>query len=305
MTASDKKYAGIVIAYNRPESVRDSIDSLLNQTLTPGIVLVVDNSTDSRVEHVVSGMHDRVVYRHNGGNLGPAGSAKVATDILLGMGYEYAVIVGDDRPLPFMDVCEYALSKLLETGAGVVGYGGCKFSKRTAKMRAHTLAEWQDDAEWDDLIDADSIDGERAFFFNLEAARRVGYHDSALFFGFEELDLCLRMKNAGYGVYILRRYADVHRRNQSHEYVRLAKIQTVTRKLKSREVSRQYYSIRNLIYIMLRKEHSGAAAARDSAPAFDQTAARHYSRPTVCSWVCLHVAEGGDSWFPGKARSLR
>lgn len=61
----------IVSAYNRPEMLRSSLQSLVNQTYTELEILVQDDSTNDECTRIVAALNDpRITYTHNRPSLG-------------------------------------------------------------------------------------------------------------------------------------------------------------------------------------------------------------------------------------------
>src|SRR5207244_7593320 len=84
-----------------------------------------------------------------------------------------------------------ALVEHEESVAGV-GLVGARFGRWTGLTR-----RLRDD-ELRGLIDVDVIGGNQLPLLRVGAVRIVGPHDAALFYGFEELELGLRLRRAGF-----------------------------------------------------------------------------------------------------------
>lgn len=75
------RVTAVVTTYDRPESLRDALQSVLGQTRQPEEVLVIDDGTNPATEEVVAAVGgDRVRYHRNPMNLGLAASRNVGLE---------------------------------------------------------------------------------------------------------------------------------------------------------------------------------------------------------------------------------
>jgi hypothetical protein len=103
-------------------------------------------------------------------------------------------------------------------------------------------------------LPVDSVAGGKCLLVNATVVRQSILPDPSLFFGFEELDFCLKVKQAGYDVVVS---PELFLRSRQHsgmlQYVLPSYIPKDVTKL-----WRQYYSTRNLLIILSRNRLYGA-----------------------------------------------
>lgn len=243
------------------------LDRLAAQERPLDSLIVVDNdpaeSARTAVEALATGGAPNgpsVRYVAAGSNIGPAGGIAVGMREVLGQAadVDWVVSLDDDDPPEWPDVFARlaALGHRLRADdprVGAVGIVGGRFSARRAR------AVRVPDDELAGAVPVDWIAGNQFPVYSVAALRHVGVFDERLFFGFEELDFGLRLRAAGYGLYV---DGDLWRRAREVAG-RLGLDPSPSRALDDTSW-RRYYSLRNMIYI-LRKQGAGAGAARLAA----------------------------------------
>ena len=242
-------YSLFVITRNRPSVLKNTLEEIFNQTLPPQSVLIVDNSDNEATLLMYEQANDsRLQYHKVGYNSGPAGGAKIGMEILFAQGYEWVVWGDDDDPPKFNDVIERLFSiipKIDICTIGIIGCLGTRFNFRNG------LTLRVPDNDLKGLIEVDSISGGMFPLLHRNLYNRNIFPNPDLFFGFEELDFCLAVKRANLKIFVSG--DEIYRHRLLHGRLGLIK----KYKLKSKEsLWREYYSTRNLIYILLRKEYS-------------------------------------------------
>lgn len=247
------RFAVFVMTYNRPEILGKTIISLLGQTYQPEKVLVIDNDKNQSAKQVVDKLISfPVSYIATGENVGPAGAAKIGLEILSREGFHWIGWMDDDDPPVFSDSFE----RLLTLGerfpnCGCVGAVGHYFNSKRGLIKRVSDKELEEEGP----LYVDNIAGNMCKIIN---ARVILEKDilpnEKLFFGFEELDFDLRVKNAGFQ---LMADKEIYKRNRVHSN----RIGYQLIRGKKKEVSRlwrEYYSTRNLLYIL--KQHKSFIA---------------------------------------------
>jgi GT2 family glycosyltransferase len=242
-------YSLFIITRNRPSVLKNTIEEIFNQTLPPQSVLIVDNSDNEATQLMYEQTNDsRLQYHKVGYNSGPAGGAKIGMEILFTQGYEWVVWGDDDDPPKFNDVIERLFSiipKIDICTIGIIGCLGTRFNFRNG------LTLRVPDNDLKGLIEVDSISGGMFPMLHRNLYNQNVFPTPDLFFGFEELDFCLAVKRANLKIFVSGN--EIYRHRLLHGRLGLIK----KYKVKSKEsLWREYYSTRNLIYILLRKEHS-------------------------------------------------
>lgn len=249
------RFAVFVMTYHRPETLGKTIVSLLGQTVQPEKILIIDNDPSRSAKAAVEKLAAfPVAYHSTGKNIGPAGAAAIGLNILAEEGYDWIGWMDDDDPPVFSDSFEILLALAQQQiDCGCVGAVGHYFNIKTGLIKR--VAD--EELEGEGCIAVDNIAGGMCKIVNANVVRK--HHilpNEKLFYGFEELEFDLRLKLAGYGLYTDK---VLYKRNRSNAN-RLG--YQLKRGLKKQTSSlwREYYSTRNLLYI-LRQHHSGKAVA--------------------------------------------
>jgi GT2 family glycosyltransferase len=246
---SNKRFAAFVITFNRAEILMDTIDKILTQTLPPEKLLVVDNGATDETKKKLDELYPQVEYYKVGYNAGPAGGDKIGLEILAKEGYQWIFWGDDNDPPPTNDTCE-KLVKLAESygdKCGQVGMVGSRFNKTTGLLHRIT----NDELRKKDHVEVDTIGGGQCKIVNGKSVLKGIVTEEKLFFGFEDLDFDLSQKEAGYkllvhsGLFIACR----------ERWNRLEVASSVARKKDEAVLWRDYYSIRNALFIMKKHRH--------------------------------------------------
>lgn len=271
MSDSARMY-GVLVTFDRPVILADTLDRLTAQTRQLDGLIVVDNGADGSAESVTK-VHAPPVsdlrYVRTKANIGPAGGFALGMREFLDVAEDddWIFLLDDDDPPFFDDAIERASRFAVEQAerdartAGV-GISGGRFDPRRGRV-----VRIGDD-EISGAVPIDHVTGGGLPAYRVGPLRQVGVMRSELFFGFEELDMGLRLTRAGFCV-----YADGEAWKERKEVKRQAGL------LPPEEVSarradsigwrtstpswRRYYSLRNLIQI-LRESGHGLSAARVS-----------------------------------------
>lgn len=261
MTARAVSYAGLMVTYRRPDWLSRSIGAVLRQTTPPAVLVVVDNDADPDVRSYVEGLEppDTILrYAATSSNLGPAGGLQRGLEVLADIDpdAEYVLFLDDDDPLPAPDIVARLLQLRFELGeqvpVGAVGLVGGRWDDRRACIRRPA------DSELSGAVPIDYIGGGQAPLYDRAALEKIGGVDASLFFGFDDLDLGLRLRRAGYTLYA---HGDMWR----HERARHGRLGLEAQPARTGPEApwRSYYSARNLVMI-LRAQRSSRQALQAS-----------------------------------------
>ena len=94
-----KKIAAVVVTYNRKALLLENIESLLSQTVSDLLdIVIVDNaSTDGTKEALGKYVsNEKIIYKNTGANLGGAGGFQYGIRYAAENGYEYVWVMDDD-----------------------------------------------------------------------------------------------------------------------------------------------------------------------------------------------------------------
>jgi GT2 family glycosyltransferase len=246
-------YSLFIITRNRPSILKNTIEEIFNQTLPPQSILIVDNSDNDATQLMYQQANDsRLQYHKVGYNSGPAGGAKIGMEILFKQGYEWVVWGDDDDPPQFNDVIEKLFSIIPQINIntiGVIGAVGTRLNLRNG------LTIRIPDKDLNGLIEVDNVSGGMFPLISKNVYRKKIFSDPNLFFSFEDLDFCLAVKRAKLKIIVSK--DEIYRHRFLFSRLGIKKKYKVKSK---NSLWREYYSTRNIIYILLRKEKAYGAA---------------------------------------------
>ena len=203
-----RRLAAVVVNHKTPADTALAVQSLLVSKRRLDAIVVVDNDTEADLWPITPPWAERVEYRHTGRNLGFAGGANVGVRVALEGGADAVFLLNSDAEVSAGCVgrLDDALQAAPQVGIAaplllsredpeVVASAGIDYDTHTGRMRERLAGRRHGDV--------DTAPGERAAASGcaLLVARktweRVGLFDERYFFGFEDIDLCLRAGAAG------------------------------------------------------------------------------------------------------------
>jgi glycosyltransferase involved in cell wall biosynthesis len=252
------KLYGVLVTYRRSRELEVMLARLASQERPLDLLVLVDNSPTPEQEAAALGYGERghaVRYLPAPENLGPAGGIALGMRAVLELAGDddWIVALDDDDP----PVTPATLGDLLGLGermvasdptTAAVGLGGATFDRRRA-----VLVPIPDDQPGPVAVDC--IGGNRWPLYRVRAVRAVGPFATPLFFGFDDLEYGLRLRDAGYTMYARR--PPEGERPPGYDLPRGGR---PTASL-PQPTWRRYYGLRNLIWI-LRASGNGRAALR-------------------------------------------
>lgn len=202
-------------------------------------MLVVDNGSRNHAEDVVRSFGSE--YVATGTNLGPAGGIAVGMEHILREAgdNDWIMLFDDDDPPPFNDVIEELLTfgmSMVEADQQTAGVGalGAVYDRRRGIFQ-----RLPDDVLLG-AVPVDVIHGGRFPLYRCGVLRATGVFDRELFFGFEEGDFGLRLRQQGYALYLHGEMA-LRLRGDLGELNRSGPLRTAIDKA----AWRRYYGVRN------------------------------------------------------------
>lgn len=235
------KFGGFVITYNRPEILLRTLDKLLQQTYPTDFLWVIDNSEGLETDHAIGSLlNSKVKYYRMGYNAGPAGAAAIGLELCNQDGADW-IYWGDDNDPPFFeDTFERLLAyKDVNPYCGILGSVGHFFDRKKGVMKRiqSRLLEKKE------FLEVDSVAGNMSMIVNAKMIQDGILPNPDLFFGFEELDFCLKASRRGYSIVVpCSIFLELRKLHQRTEFERpLYK--------KKENLVREYYSLRNLLMI--------------------------------------------------------
>jgi GT2 family glycosyltransferase len=234
-------FGGFLITYQRPEILVRTIHAIFAQTLPPQKLWIIDNSEDRETEQIIFGQNDsRLTYVRMGKNAGPAGAAAKGLEICGKAGLDW-IYWGDDNDPPYSSDSFERLLKIRNENAfcGVLGVVGHFFDRKKGVIK-RVQTKLLKKKEW---IEVDYVAGGMCMLVSGDLARLGIAPNPYLFFGFEELDFCLRAKRRGFSILV-----DCGLFLEARELHSRTEHQRPNYQIKKNLV-REYYSLRNLLMI--------------------------------------------------------
>ena len=199
--------AVVVLDWDGGAETLEALRSAQANDCLPTLVLV-DNASTTPVLREAREQFPGLLTVENPRNLGYAGGANAGLSRALQAGCTHAVVLNNDA------VCEPgAIDRLLEVARedSTVGLVGAKILDAATPNRllmAWGTVTWRqslvglagqgvpDSKEWDGVCDAEWVSG-CAILLNLSALSELGFFDEEYFAYHEEVDLCVRARQAG------------------------------------------------------------------------------------------------------------
>lgn len=255
-----KNFACFIITYNRRKILFETLLTLNEQSVRPSKILIVDNGDDPALRPALQTLGDpRIAYFEVGENSGPSGGAYHGLRLLTKQGYRWIQWIDDDDPPRLKNLNERLfehLSKFPEDDIGVIAPVGAKFDRR----RGHLIRFPNKALEENDYLYADKVGGNQGMIVNAAVIKSGCLPNKEFFFGFEDLNFCLKVRNEGYKILIPSELFMAYRKDAGRWDYQIDKVQNLTQKTPS-TIWREYYSYRNLIYMLLYEFQLFRAAA--------------------------------------------
>lgn len=235
------KFAGFIITYNRPDILKETIEQIFAQTLPPEKLWIIDNSEGDETEEMINSLSTfPLQYERMGYNAGPAGAAAKGLELVGDAGFDW-IYWGDDNDPPYsLDTFERLLNlKNVVQNIGVIGAVGQFFnSKKGVIDRVPSVI-----LKGSSYLEVDYVAGNMSMLISGKVARKGITPSAELFFGFEELDFCLKVKNARFVILV---HAELYlAARRKYNRIRTKK----SFYTKKNNLVREYYSLRNLLFI--------------------------------------------------------
>jgi len=218
-----RRLAAIVLNHRTAEDTDLAVSSLLASTRKPDDVILVDNDIADECRAQAARWGSEVTYLHTGQNLGFSGGMNVGIRVALTRGADLVVLVNSDVVLPpgCLERLEAAFAEVpgppfsnLERQIGIaaplvlsrsapdiITSAGIDYAPHTGRMRHRGYGmqarEWRHTGRGPDAVSGCLMVVARDVF------ERIGLLDERYFFGFEDIDFCLRARAAGFGVHLV------------------------------------------------------------------------------------------------------
>lgn len=235
------RLGGFIITYNRPGILLESLKVIFAQTQSPELLWIIDNSNNLETDHAIANLSDpRIKYFRMGYNAGPAGAAKQGLKLCADSGLDWIYWGDDGDPPENPETFEMLLSiKDVNPYCGILGAVGHFFDYKKGEIKRiqSRLLERKE------CVEVETIAGGMSMLVHKDVVHAAIFPNPDLFFGFEELDFCLKAKRKGFILLVhCGLFLTLRKKYNRTEFNR------ALYKRKSNLV-REYYSLRNLLYI--------------------------------------------------------
>jgi len=199
----------VVLNWNRRDDTLACVASLLESTYQPLRVLVCDNGSVDETPAAVRSAYPSVEVLELGYNRGFAGGANAGLREALAAGAEYVLALNNDTFVePTM------IERLVEAAAPDVGivapliyyasapdtiWSAGGLCSRWTLEQVHDLRGQRDPGTWPPTLARDFVPG-CAMLIPRAVLEAVGLFDERFFMYYEDSDLCLRIRRAGYRI---------------------------------------------------------------------------------------------------------
>ncbi len=223
--AANDRIAAVVLHYRQPDDTRLAVQSLLASDTAIDPILVVDNDGAATL---ALGSDPRVTVLHQPVNRGYSGGMNAGIREALARGATHVLLANSDTIVP-PDCVSRLRRALVEPAAGIAGplvasrgvpdtieSRGIHYDARTGRMRMLDArrAFAQAEAAWAPSTAVDAVSG-CLMLVDGRVFRAIGELDEAFFFGFEDLDFCLRARQAGWATLVVRDAVAYHEGSKS------------------------------------------------------------------------------------------
>ena len=239
----------VLVTYRRPAYLALSLDAFARQMVDARHFVLVDNGRSSSAKSMLEAFGCRsgteVTYLVPPENVGPAGGFDLGIALLSKelSGEDWILLLDDDDPLVYPSILQrlFASRERVENDGlrlGGIGMRGARFDRRSLRTRSIV--------HLDSLVEVDHLHGGFAPIYRLQALWDSGGFRPELFWGFEELDVGLRITNAGW-----RLLADTDTLFAAGESRKVGATHDAPRWGVHGWDPRRYYKTRNLVLIAL------------------------------------------------------
>jgi GT2 family glycosyltransferase len=203
------RVSAIVLNHRTPDDTLLAVKSLLASRRPIDDVIVVDNDAEENARDRLRSVEGHITYVVSGSNLGFSGGMNLGIRLALRRGADRVLLVNSDVIVP--PDCVERLERCLETQrAGIAGPVvvarsdpgwiaslGLSYAPRTGRMRHRGVGATRGDGDRIESRHVDAVSG-CLMLIRREVFDAVGLLDEDFFFSFEELDFCLKAKQAGF-----------------------------------------------------------------------------------------------------------
>ncbi|MFZ2501628.1 MAG: glycosyltransferase family 2 protein [Nocardioides sp.] len=210
-----ERVAVVIVTYNRAELLPRTLDGLAAQTRPPDSVIVIDNASTDGTAALLAARADlplQVVRQAE--NTGGAGGFHAGTKLAFEQGFDRIWLMDDDI-VPAPDCLEVLLRHDLpalmvvreDRHGALMELSATEFDLRTPwrgkPKRASIASSYANRADLPELVPLDVVAFE-GFLIQRRVIEAVGLPNPAFFIFYDDADLALRIRRAGFAIYAVR-----------------------------------------------------------------------------------------------------
>jgi rhamnopyranosyl-N-acetylglucosaminyl-diphospho-decaprenol beta-1,3/1,4-galactofuranosyltransferase len=204
-TPVGRRFGVVVPTYHRDNALATTLTRIAEQTALPVEVVVVDNANAETCralcQAAAPNLPYMIAYLPSRTNSGPAGASSMGIRHFLGSGLQLDWIVRGDDDSPDvgstffeqnLDAADRARSRTKRLGG--IGGSGAVYNRRTGQMH-------KPPRDPSGLAPVDYLATGFFPFFAIEAVKQVGGFRDDYFFGYDEAEYGLRLREAGFDLF--------------------------------------------------------------------------------------------------------
>lgn len=199
----------VTLNWNRPQDTIACLASLTQQTYPNLRLVVVDNGSEDDSVNQIQAAFPEIVVIASATNQGFARGMNAGIKYALAASAAYVFVLNNDILLAPDAVSQLVIASRDDIGllAPIIYYAdnpqqvwsvGGQIQPWTLETTGGARGQI-DRGQWPDVIACDFVPG-CAMLFSRVALEKVGLFDERFFMYYEDLDLCLRLRRAGYGI---------------------------------------------------------------------------------------------------------
>ena len=206
----------IIISYNRHKAVSRLLDSVYGSTYSDYNVIIIDNKSKDGTTEVIKKHYPACTVIPRGVNSGYGAACNIGIEKAINDGAEFLLILNQDTRIHEDMILNLVKSAEGKPSAGVIGpktyflgpgtsgrnrilYSGARRRVLPLVQDVGGMGRW-DEGQYDICARVDYVWG-HGMFVRTSSLKRVGFFDPKFFMYYEDLDLCIRMKRAGYEIW--------------------------------------------------------------------------------------------------------
>jgi rhamnopyranosyl-N-acetylglucosaminyl-diphospho-decaprenol beta-1,3/1,4-galactofuranosyltransferase len=207
--------AVVVVTFNRADLLGRTLDGLAAQTRQPDAVIVVDNASTDHTREILDAHTGLALQRiHLDTNTGGSGGFRAGTEAAYSQGFDRIWLMDDDVvPAPdclavLMAIDEPCLMSVREDARGhLVEKAATDFDLRRPwsirPKRASVETSYAERSAMPERVEIEIVAFE-GFMMRREVIDAVGLPDETFFIFYDDVDLALRARRAGYRIWAVR-----------------------------------------------------------------------------------------------------